>query len=139
MESDRYHEARFDLESFYSASAVDDELRAAMMEQPELEEFLRRALDPSRKTRLKAAQLFELFHPNSPLPPVNLGAMQLSPKTREFLLGLVEARRNDSSTLSLALADEFCAFLRDDSGKTALKTSDYHGLALLLHAVAPSF
>ena len=65
--------------------------------------------------------------------------MQLTPATREFLLGLVEAHKKDNSSLSLALAAEFCEFLRDGSGQAELATSDYNGLALLLHAVAPSF
>ena len=136
MEPDRFHEAIFDLDKFY-AKGVDPELRAKMQEEPALEEFLRRALDTSRTTRLKAGQLFKLFHPDSPLPPVNLSPMQLTPATREFLLGLVEAHKKDNS--SLALAAEFCEFLRDGSGQAELATSDYNGLALLLHAVAPSF
>ena len=55
-----------------------------------------------------------------------------------MLLGLVEAHKKNSPSTSLTLNDQFCEFLRDGSGQAELATSDYDGLALLLHAVAPS-
>lgn len=60
------------------------------------------------------------------MPPVNITAMQLSPKTREFLLRLVEARQQDIALASpsLALTAEFCDFLRDESGHAELQSSD---------------
>lgn len=131
MDRDKFHEARFDLDAFLASA--DGLTRAAMQQQPAVAEFLRRALDTCRKTRLKPDEFFRLFWPGRRMPAVNLGAMQLRPATREFLCGQVRQR---TSGMSFALADEFCAFLGDASGEAKLVTEDYNGLVLLLGAAA---